>query len=130
MRTVRHPSLLLITFAVTACATGGGGDGTARRDPSVITVAELADFLDRPVYEAVSQLRPQWLTPRGNVSLTTSDNRLPSVILDGVPNRLDILESMRPEEVETLRLINAADATMRYGTGYPNGAILVTTRRR
>lgn len=130
MRKLKHPARLLMTLAAASCASSAGGDGSVRRDPNVITAAELTDLLDRSVYEAISQLRPQWLTTRGNVSLTTSDNRLPSAIVDGQPNRLDFLESMRPDEVETLRFISAADATMRWGTGYPNGAIEVTTRRR
>lgn len=130
MRDIRRPSLLLLTLAVAACASTAGGDGSVRRNPGVITAAELVDFADRSVYEAVSQLRPQWLLTRGNVSLTTSDNRLPRVVMDGQQYRLDILETLSPDEVDTITFINAADATMRWGTGYPNGALQVLTRRR
>ncbi len=90
----------------------------------------MTELLDRSVYEVVQQLRPRWLTPRGNVSLTTSDNRLPSVIIDNQAFRLEFLETMQPDEVESLRFLNAADATFRWGTGYPNGAIQIETRRR
>lgn len=39
------------------------------------------------------------------------------------------LESMPTIAVREIRFINAADATTRFGTGHPMGAILVTTKR-
>jgi len=55
---------------------------------------------------------------------------LPSLFIDNQPYRLDFLETMQPLEVESLSLLNAADATFRWGLGYQNGAILIETRRR
>ena len=132
MRALTPTLRTLIVLSMAACATGGGEDGDSgpRFDPNTLTAAEMDNYLDRSVDQVIRQLRPRWLTTRGNVSLTTTDNRLPSVVLDGQPTTLDILETMRAEEVDILRYINAADATMRFGTGYPNGAILVTSRRR
>ena len=130
MRTLKHPSRLLITFAVAACASSGGGEGGPRRSANLITAEELTDAFEQSVYQAIQRLRPRWLTARGNASFSSAENRLPSVIMDDVPYRLSILDNVRPEEVETLRYISASDATTRWGTGYPAGVIEVRTRRR
>ncbi len=124
MRALKHPSRLLIIFAVAACASGGRSDGRVRRDPNVITTAELSQVPDRTAYEAIERLRPRWLTARGR------NSGLPSVIWDGRPYRLDMLRTMPLEQIETLAFISAIDATTLYGTGYPGGAIQVVSRRR
>jgi hypothetical protein len=48
------------------------------------------------------------------------------VYVDGVRSGdFSYLESLRIEEVERVRFINARDATTRWGTGHPGGAIEV-----
>ena len=71
-------------------------------------------------------LRPRWIRPRGALSRTGGDV-FPGVILDDTRHEFSILRSLRPAEVSSLRYLNAGDATTRYGTGYINGLILVTT---
>ena len=125
MRILKHPSGLLIIFAVAACASSGRSDGGVRRDRNVITNAELiSGVLDATVYDAVERLRPQWLRARGRVGSA------PRVIWDNQPYQLDILRNMQPQDIDTLRFISAADATTRWGLGYPSGAIEVVSRRR
>lgn len=127
MRTTKHPSWLLITFAVAACAssgTGGDGGGGFRRDSNLITAEELSDVSDRSVLEAIQVLRPQWLRRSG------FRNDLPSAVLDNQRYELDILETMSPDEVLWLRFMSPSDASIRWGTGYPSGVIEVRTRQR
>lgn len=124
MRTTKHPSWLLITFAVAACASSGTGGGGLRRDANLITAEELSDVSDRSVYEAIQVLRPQWLRRTG------FRNDLPSAIMDNQRYELEILETMSPDEVFSLRYISPSDASIRWGTGYPSGAIEVRTRQR
>ena len=55
----------------------------------------------------------------------------PSVVLDDNPAYdLDILETIYPEDVATLRFISPRDATVRWGSGYTSGVIEVHTRLR
>ena len=122
MRTLKRPSQLLIVLVVAACASSGRSG--PRRDPNLITLAELNEVSDRAAYDAIERLRPRWLTVRGR------NSGLPSVIWDGRPYRLDILRNMPLEQVAELEYVSAIDATTLYGTGYPSGAILVTSRRR
>jgi hypothetical protein len=122
MRTLKYPSLFLITFAVAACASSGGGDGSLRRDPGVTSAAELTENLDRTVMEAVERLRPQWLRPSG------MRRDLPTVMMDGQSYDLDYLRNIQPENVQMLRFVNTADAIFRWGSNHTSGVIEVRTR--
>ena len=109
-----------ISLGPVACASGGGGDGP-RRNPNLITQAELAEFSTQSALDAIRRLRPRWLQSRGATS--------PVAILDGA--RLgdpDALRSINVSDIESIRYLNASDATMRYGTNFPGGAIEVRSR--
>ena len=133
MRTLKHPSRLLITLAVAVCASsacassgggGGNGEGSPRRDANLITRDELVDVSDRSVLEAIQVLRPQWLRRTG------FRNDLPSAIMDNQRYELEFLETMSPDEVLDIRFVSPSDASVRWGTGYPSGVIQVRTRQR
>ena len=122
MSTIKHPSRFLITLAIAACASSGGGDGSSRRDADLIGTAELTENRDRTVMEAVERLRPQWLRPTG------MRRELPTVMMDGQAYDLDILRNIEPENVEMLRFVNATDASFRWGSEHTSGVIEVRTR--
>ena len=127
MRALKHTYRLLIVGAVAACASSGANDGRPRYDANLITGEELSgrsDISDRSGLEAIQRLRPAWLRRTG------FRNALPSVVMDNQPYQLDILETVRPEEIESLRFLSPSDATTRYGTGYTSGVIEVLTRQR
>lgn len=129
-----HPSRRQIIFAFAAacglatlagaCASGGGAGGT-RADPNLITAEELAEYPSLTCLEVIQRLRPRWLQRRGS-------EQDPVVYQDG--NRIgfaeDVLSGMTVTAVESMRYINASDATTRYGTGHGAGAIELATRRR
>jgi len=122
MRKFKHPTRLLILLAVAACA--GSGRSGPRRDPNLITLAEMNQVPDRSAYEAIERLRPRWLIARRG-------GALPGVIWDGRPNyRVDVLRNMPLEQIQEMEYVSALDATTLYGTGYAGGAIRVTSRRR
>ena len=131
MRT--HPSramALLFVFGLSAglaaCASGGGGDGGPRRSQNLITADELAEFATQNALDAIRRLRPRWLQPRGT---SATGQNLPVAFLDGA--RLgapDALRSVNVADIESIRYLNASDATMRYGTNFPGGAIEVRSR--
>lgn len=79
------------------------------------------------VYDAIARLRPTFLRSRGQSTLSGSggDTR---VYLDGQSyGEIGILKSMSLELVTQIRLLNAADATTRYGLNHTAGVIEVTT---
>jgi hypothetical protein len=105
----------------------------ARSNSDVITAAEIRPGNHRDVYEAVQRLRPQFLRARGATSVraTTGEDNLPVVFLD--EQRLGGPSTMRGlpiENVREIRYVAPRDATTRWGTGYPAGAIVVVTSVR
>jgi len=117
-----------LATAVAACSSTGGTSGP-RRDPNLITAEELTEYATLSALDVVRRLRPRWLTGRGQGS--GGMNR-PQVLQDGA--RLgdpdNALRSIAVSDIESIRYLNASDATMRYGTNFPGGAIVVTSRAR
>ncbi len=131
-RSIRTAMLLLaiaMAGALSACATGAGGssDGT-RRSANRITLEELADYTTLSALDAIRRLRPRWLQARGS---TAGGANEPVAILDGA--RLgspDALSSVSVSDISEMQFLNARDATLRFGTNFPGGAIEVRTRVR
>ena len=107
-----------------ACATGGEGSSDGpRRDANLITNEELAEYTTLTAHDVIRRLRPRWLRARGGGA--------PQLIMDGARlGSLEGLSSISVADVETLRFLSASDATMRFGTNFPNGAIEVVSRAR
>lgn len=115
---------LFLAACVAGCASAGaGGDGAPRSSRNVITVEELAPLQQLSALEVVQRLRPAWLRVRGG--------GLPQLIVDGTPMEggTETLRTFRVGEIKELRYLDPGDATMRFGTGYPAGAIVVLTGR-
>jgi hypothetical protein len=121
-------------FAVSSGCAGAAGSATAggdapRRSADVITQEELSAIETLSVREAILRLRPAWLRSRGAVSVAGADDQLPKVMINEAPSDIGVLETLRSQDVVLLRFVSASDATTRYGTGYVNGLIQVTTGR-
>ena len=115
--------------ALSACSSGSGGSTGPRRDPNLITAEELAEYTTLTAADVVRRLRPRWLTGRG---AGTGGSNTPQLILDGarMGDAATELRSIAVSDISEMRYLNASDATMRYGTNFPGGAIVVTSRSR
>jgi len=118
-----------LVSGLSACASGGGGSGGARRDPNLITAEELAEYTTLTAVDVVRRLRPRWLTGRG---AGTGGANTPQLILDGarMGDAASELRSIAVSDISEMQYLSASDATMRYGTNFPGGAIVVTSRSR
>lgn len=118
-----------LVSALGACSSGSGGSSGPRRDPNRITTEELAEYTTLTALDVVRRLRPRWLTGRG---AGTAGSNTPQLILDGarMGNAASELRSIAVSDISELQYLSASDATMRYGTNYPGGAIVVTSRSR
>ena len=115
MKTVIASSLIMLAQA---CVSTGSGDGI-RRDPNLIVAEELANHSTMRLLDAIRQLRPSWINVRGVPE---------SVVLDGgAPEQATILGALRADQVHSVRYHSPADATMRWGLGFPRGLIEVST---
>ena len=118
---------LLVSVAVTGCASSGSSSGTSR-NPDLISSEELRDsqIQSENAYNAVRRLRPSWLRARG--SSFSGGRPLPAVFVDGTRfGEIDALRSLNVSDIVEMEYIDSRDATTRFGTGYPAGAIMVTT---
>ncbi len=112
----------LVAVGAAACASGGSSG--SRGNPNVIAAAELEEFSTLNALDAIRRLRPQWLRRRGQSA--------PQIIQDGarLGASTEALRSMSVSDIQSLRYLSASDATMRYGTNFPGGAIEITSRSR
>lgn len=121
-----------------------GDEAGSRMD--TITREEIAAFPEGDAMEVVQRLRPGWLRPR--TQATISSALVTATALDGnagaIPDPAvypevfeghlhygpaESLRAFRSNEIERLERVSATDATTLYGTGYLAGIIRVVTRR-
>lgn len=127
---------VLAAATVMALVGGGACASTGERAPRTpggrdadITVEELESTTVDDAMEAVSLLRPHWL--RARPARTVNDpSPVVGVVIDGMARatRSDLAQ-LPIGQVERISFMSAADATIRFGTGYTGGAIIVTTRK-
>lgn len=141
---MRRITSMLLGTAVTlaACSSGGSSAATqsgataqpapARSSRNVLLRTELNDIqqAEMSAYQAIKQFRPNMLTPTGTATMGGAYTSGIQVFLNGnKQGGVDALNSIRMIEVEKIEHLNGSDATMRFGTGYAGGAILVTRRK-
>ena len=120
--------ICLLALLLGACATAQSGDsGSSRRRSNVLTAEEIEASTTNTAWDAVRQLRPAWLRSRGTRSLT--GEVYPSVIVDSMaPEPMEFLRNIDCRSILEIRFFDPREATTRFGTGYPSGAIVVTTK--
>jgi len=122
------------------CSSGGStgaGAGAPRaptRQQDVITEGEIASRAAEAsnALQVVQKLRPQMLRGRGRFSPADSTDAatLPRVVVDDVAyGAVENLANLNATAVREIRFLSAADATTRFGTGYPGGVILVSMKK-
>lgn len=67
------------------------------------------------------------LVLRGNRSITGNNQAL--VVLDNVPVPNAILSNLNPEDIESINVLNGANAAALYGSSASNGALVITTKK-
>jgi len=130
----RTMMLLSFTLVLGACASSSAGTRAstgARGARDVITEEELASTSATNALDAVRQLRPQMLQSRGPTTLGNAADAGtgPAVFLDGQRfGGLNELASISVTDIREIRYLSGPDATQRFGTGYTQGAILVSRK--
>lgn len=115
---------LVLAAGLSGCGAGTSVRGTPPRGASDrIVEAELEPLYQLTAFEAVQRLRPRWLQTRTRAE--------PMVHVDGNirSEGASALRNLRAADVQEMQYMSPADATTRFGTGYVNGLILVTTKR-
>jgi len=82
-------------------------------------------------YTAISQLRPSFLTRRPRFGGAEEPSRLAVYLNGAYSGDVEILESIRVRDVESMQFVRGSEAAARYGTfSDTDGVLLVTLRRR
>jgi len=109
-----------------ACMSHAGQTSERRLDRTVITRGQMLDANYTSVYDAVAALRSIWLQPRGPDSFVA-----PSIVwvyIDGARvGGVDVLKTMQPRLVNTVRFYDGPSATSRWGVDNGSGVIHVST---
>jgi hypothetical protein len=109
-----------------ACLSHPGQTTTNRLDRTVITRDQMLQANYVSVYDAVAALRSLWLQPRGPDSFVA-----PSIVwvyVDGARvGDVDVLKTMQPRLVNTVRFYDGPSATSRWGVDNAAGVIHVST---
>src|SRR2546428_5059847 len=121
---------LIVGLALLSVLTNSArGQNAPRRDRSLITVEEIERNSATNAYDVIRSLRPAWLVPRSR-SITNPTGGQVVVYVDGVRvGSPDELRNIPAPQVKEARYLSAPDATTRFGTDHPSGAIEVATQR-
>ena len=130
MRTLTLAILLLIAPAWGCAAPGSSQGQVSGTDRNRITREQLETMPSITAFEAVERFHRDWLRARAGTLRTSTGRFYPEVFLDGRPfGTVESLNQFGTDMVEEIRFLSAANATTRYGTGYPGGIIEVITRK-
>jgi len=116
--------------SATALPTAERAPAPARRTLAwgPLSAGDIADVNAINAHDAVARLRATWLLPRGVTSLSLRHGV--KVYLDGM--RMGGVEELRQldaKSIGSIQHLDGVEATLRFGTGNGDGAILVYTRR-
>lgn len=131
---MRQIAIVLISISLAGCASSGttNVENLALKSAparNVLTAAEIVASHVSDVYQAITQLRPDFLRRRSS-SIALAQNRPTAVpvYLDELPfGGVESLRHIPLERVRVIRYLTPFDADLRWGGSHPAGAILVTT---
>ena len=127
---MRWIAILATTLVVPGSACIRSHSGSAQ-DASIITEEEIVASQAVTAYDAVKQLRANFLSYRGKTTLLrdSTSSSLPVVYLDEQEyGPILTLKSIPASHVVAIRLYRSWEATTKFGTGKVGGVIEVTTR--
>ncbi len=116
----------LLPLLLLACATVPQTPGV--RDRTRVTGEELMATHATTLYDAIQQIRPEFLRSRGISSIQNPQAGVPRVFVDNVEmGDIQFLKTLNPGDVAEVQRLSAEQATTRWGTGFVGGALLVFT---
>lgn len=122
--------VLAVALAVGGCASA---ERSGTRNSDVITMETIQYSTASNVFQLIQSERPAWLRRRGAITMRTGEEGLedtPIIVYvdSGRFGTLADLTSLSLQGITEVRRLSAADATQRYGTGHPRGAIVISTQ--
>lgn len=127
----RRLSIVTVSASLAAaCATSTTTRPMLSAGRDVITAAEIVASRVTDAYQAVAQLRPEFLRRRGVSTIPAFAAPEATVYLDDLPfGGPESLRTIPLERVRLIRYISPNEADLRWGGTHVAGAILVTTMK-
>ena len=98
-------------------------------DRLMITQAEISMSMATNAFDVIHNLRANFLSLRGETSLSATSSPYPTVYVDGMRyGNLETLRGIPSTQIASIRLYRAWDAMTRFGDGNMGGVIAVTTK--
>ena len=120
----------LLFAALSACTSPRLVPIPLGADPQLITEEEVVASLATTAYELIHNLRPNFLSYRGETSFDKRTSRpYPNVYVDDQEfGAIAVLHSIPASDVSSIRLYRSGEAATKYGTGNAGGVIAISTR--
>jgi hypothetical protein len=127
-----HARLLVTSLAVAlaACAVGAAGGPAQTRDPLLITLEEISTSAQSNAYELVQALRPAWLRIRGPTTFRPGGDPIMVYLETQRLGTVDQLRNVAAGSIESIRFLDRREASLQFGPGHVNGAIVISMRSR
>ncbi len=146
MRLLRMSVGVAIVGFVLGCSASSGASASTstspKKDPDIITAAEISSQSFRDGFDIVQRLRPTWFTRKSGASTTRRMGTSPSPSATGAGllvylnnarlGGVDALRQLSAPSIESMRFLDAATATATLpgiGSSAVSGAIVVRLRR-
>ncbi len=131
IRRLTVPVAALMALTLTASCASTGSRPT--RDRDVINRETIQNSPASDVYQLIQSERPFWLRSRGAITAQASDEGIQDfplvVYIDNTRHgTLQDLVTIPTHGITEVRRLSPREATTRFGTGHPRGAILISTR--
>jgi len=132
---LKQLGVVIAGFSLIACASSGQSSQSnalpalASAGRNVLTATEIVTSRVTDVYQAVLQLRPEFLRRRSTPLFPAIGPTAPiGVYLDEVPfGGVESLRAIPLDRVRLIRYVPPFEADLKWGGTHPAGAIVVTT---
>ncbi len=134
MRKLTLSFVFTVALVLASCASAKGKAATKQSDThlstSLITRAELDRFPSSSAYEIIQELHPQWLIGRGQKVFRNGAAPVQVSVYLGATELggPDELRNFQASQLASIQFLDARLATLRFGAGHLNGAIVLTQR--
>ncbi len=119
------------TLLLWSCAASNGNQ-KPRSSRYLITEEEIVNSGTTNVFDAIQQLKPEWLLQsqrRGVKSVNVSDSSEPMVYVNNARyGGVESLVNISTLNVLEIRFLQPSEATTRFGTGHTGGAFLINVK--
>lgn len=125
----RSSSMILVVAIASACAqTPPAEAGTNASSSQFITAQEIEQSQATSAYDAIVQLRGNFLSNRGKTTILGKETPLPNVYMDGLlRGGVESLKTISAKQIATIRLYRAWESG-KFGSGNSGGVIEITSR--